>query len=253
MLAFLLRHSLILLTALLAAVCSDQPRYAVLISANAEWRTVSASFPETKKSLSPWGEHFHTDIAGLPVLFFHGGWGKVAAAGSTQYVIDQFHPDILINLGTCGGIKGHASTFETILADRTVIYDIREAMGDSKEAIRHYETALDLSWIASPYPVAVRKTLLVSADRDLQQDELDSLHSTYGAVAGDWETGAIAHVASRNGTKLLILRGVSDVVSPKHAEAYGNPGLFISRTDTVMRKLLTDLPAWIEHLEKKRR
>jgi hypothetical protein len=33
------------------------------------------------------------------VLFFYGGWGKVAAAGSTQYVIDHFHPSVLILRG----------------------------------------------------------------------------------------------------------------------------------------------------------
>ncbi|MFM8348996.1 MAG: hypothetical protein ACKOAR_13225, partial [Bacteroidota bacterium] len=70
------------------------------------------------------------------------------------------------------------------------------------------------------------------------------------AVAGDWETGALAHVASRNNKQLMILRGISDVVSTKQGEAYGNLELFVQRTDTVMRKLMRDLPVWIDHLEK---
>ena len=41
-----------------------------------------------------------------PVLFFHGGWGKIAAAASTQYVIDRWSPTLLVNLGTCGGFEG---------------------------------------------------------------------------------------------------------------------------------------------------
>ena len=235
---------------LLTSACKRRTEYAVLISANAEWRVVSAIYPDAARSTSPWGESFRTDIAGHDILFFHGGWGKVAAAGSTQYVIDRYNPDILINLGTCGGIEGRSEKFETILADRTVIYDILEAMGDSKEAIDHYATTLDLSWIREPYPVSVRRTLLVSGDRDLRRDELDMLRTTYGAVAGDWETGAIAHVASRNGKKLLILRGVSDVVSTQQGEAYGNLNLFVQRTDTVMRNLVRDLPAWIRHFEQ---
>jgi nucleoside phosphorylase len=40
------------------------------------------------------------------LAFLHGGWGKVAAAGSTQYAIDRWAPARLINLGTCGGFKG---------------------------------------------------------------------------------------------------------------------------------------------------
>ena len=240
-------------TILLLTSCSRSSKTAVLISANAEWRVITALYPDQSRQSSPWGEFFQTTINGRNILFFHGGWGKVAAAGSTQYVIDRFDPEVLINLGTCGGIEGQSQKFETILADRTIIYDIQEAMGDSKEAIDHYTTTLDLSWIPEPYPVTVRRTLLVSGDRDLRGDELNMLRSTYGAVAGDWETGAIAHVASRNNKKLLILRGVSDVVGAGQGEAYGNLGLFVQRTDTVMRNLVRDLPAWISHLERSAR
>ncbi|MFM8347468.1 MAG: hypothetical protein ACKOAR_05440 [Bacteroidota bacterium] len=235
---------------LIFSSCSNPSEYAVLISANAEWRVITALYPHQPRQSSPWGEFFQTTINGQNVLFFHGGWGKVAAAGSTQYVIDRFNPKVLINLGTCGGIEGQSKKFETILADRTVIYDIQEAMGDSKEAIDHYATTLDLSWIRTPYPVTVRRTLLVSGDRDLRRDELTMLQSAYGAVAGDWETGAIAHVAYRNNKQLMILHGISDMVSTKQGEAYGNLELFVQRTDTVMRKLMRDLPVWIDHLEK---
>src|SRR5579871_4523461 len=65
--------------------------FAVLISANAEWRAVKPLF-STPIHTSPYGEYFVAKVAEEDVLFFHGGWGKVAAAGSTQYVIDNFHP-----------------------------------------------------------------------------------------------------------------------------------------------------------------
>src|SRR5579863_4951806 len=65
---------------------SKGPQAAVLISANAEWRAVKPLFAVAQIETSPYGEYFFADIGGERVLFFHGGWGKVAAAGSTQYV-----------------------------------------------------------------------------------------------------------------------------------------------------------------------
>jgi len=230
-------------------------KYAVVVSANTEWKSVKKRFPDKSYLKSPWGEYFFSEVSAgnekIKVLFFHEGWGKTAAAGGTQYVIDNFNPGIIINIGTCGGFEGSVERFEIIIADKTIIYDIREAMGDSKEAIAEYATDIDLSWLKGEnYPVRVRKTLLVSADRDLVPEEIALLKSSYNAIAGDWESGSIAYVCKRNNVKTLILRGVTDLVSDKNGEAIGNFGLFEQRTELVMMKLLDQLPLWISYIEK---
>jgi len=224
-------------------------KFAVVISADIEWRATKKLFPDEKFSTSPWGEYFFKEFEKEKVLVFHEGWGKVAAAGATQYVIDQFNPEVLINLGTCGGFEGGVERSEIILADRTIIYDIAEAMGDSKEAIADYSVTIDLSWLGKNYPFTVRKTLLVSADKDLKTDEINFLKNEYHAVAGDWESGAIAYTAGKNHKKILILRGVTDLVGTQKGEAYGNLGLFAARTEQVMKKLFDQLPMWIRHID----
>ncbi|MEM9981603.1 MAG: hypothetical protein AAF734_03835, partial [Bacteroidota bacterium] len=78
----------------------------------------------------------------------------------------------------------------------------------------------------------------------------EKLQNEYKAVAGDWETGAIAYVASKNNTKVVILRGVSDLVNKQGGEAYGNFDLFVERAEKVMFKLLGILPQWIIHMEQ---
>ncbi len=229
-----------------------QNEVVILISANAEWRVVKMVYPNEKFEPTPWGEYFKKEIVtskgNVPAIFFHEGWGKVAAAGATQYAIDRWQPEMLINLGTCGGIEGSVNRFETLLIDKTVIYDIKEAMGDSKEAIQDYSTELDMSWFAAPD--SVRQTILVSADRDLVPEEMDMLKKNYDAIAADWETGAIAYTCKRNNKKLLVLRGVSDLVSAAGGEAYGKPEVFQSGTEVVMKKLLRGLPSWLETVAK---
>lgn len=224
----------------------------VIISANAEWRVVKELYPNLEIQLSPYGEFADFPSPTLNVerlTLFHGGWGKISAAATAQYVIDHFHPDLLVNLGTCGGFAGRIKTGIIVLVERTLVYDIIEQMGDGAEAIKHYSTDIDLSWLAMDNcPPSVVRGLLVSADRDIVVEDIPMLIEKYDAVAADWESGAIAWVAKRNNTRLLILRGVSDRVGGDGGEAYGKIEIFRERTKTVMRELFRQLQEWLEKI-----
>lgn len=222
----------------------------VLISANSEWRAVRNLLPLAEVETSPYGEWFSITLPDLDsqnqVIFLQGGWGKIAAAGSAQYAVSRWSPDLLINLGTCGGLAGKIERGEIILVEKTIVYDIIEQMGEYDAHQGRYATQLDLSWLRLPYPQEVRRTLLVSADRDILVSQVSWLMEEYDAVAGDWESGAIAYVAKRNQTRLLILRGVTDLVGESGGEAYGNKEIYHQATEKVMENLMSALPAWIK-------
>ncbi|MDP1779160.1 MAG: 5'-methylthioadenosine/S-adenosylhomocysteine nucleosidase, partial [Anaerolineales bacterium] len=231
-------------------------------------RVVKEMHPHLETKPSPFGEYanltcdpstrFASGQRLRPVTLFHGGWGKISAAASAQYVIDHFKPDLLINLGTCGGFAGCIKTGTIILVDQTLVYDILEQMGDGAEAIEHYSTNIDLSWIddgrltmddSGDGQRSMVRDLLVSADRDILVEDIPMLIEKYGAVAADWESGAIAWVANKNHTRLLILRGVTDLVGIDGGETYGNLGLFHERTKTVMHELFRQLPDWLNSIK----
>ena len=96
-----------------------------------------------------------------------------------------------------------------------------------------------------PDPLPVKRTLLVSVDRDLLVERDSGAKQKYGAAAGDWKSGAIAWVAQRNNTRLLILRGVSDLVCSAGNVTYGNLGLFEEAAYEIIRRLVESLPGWI--------
>lgn len=222
------------------------PRVVTIISANTEWQVVRAVFPKALPERTPFGEWFTQPIAGEPLVFLFGGWGKVAAAASAQYALDRWQPQLLVNLGTCGGFAGHVERGAILLVARTIIHDINERMGDPDDALAWYSTTLDLSWLPAPLPSPAQRATLVSADADLDPAAVDWLHATHAAIAGDWESGAIAWVAARNHTRCLILRGVTDLVSPDGGEAYdGTLAHFTAATDGVMRELLGVLEGWV--------
>jgi adenosylhomocysteine nucleosidase len=234
-----------------AAQDDPVPKVAILICADAEWQATLEHIRPQATQASPCGDWFVSDVesgAGRqPAIFFRTGWGKVAAAAATQHVIDRWAPSLLLNLGTCGGLRGASEVGEVLLVERTVIYDIFEQMGDAAVAIAHYSTTIDLSWLSELERPRARRAALVSGDRDLGVEDVERLRREYGAVAGDWESGAIAYVARRNATRLLVLRVVTDLVGAQGGEAYGAYPLYVERTRQGMTRLLRDLPAWMTH------
>lgn len=222
----------------------------VLISANAEWRVVKELYPNLEIQQSPFGEYADLTFDLRLVTLFHGGWGKISAAATAQYVVDHFQPELIANLGTCGGFEGCIERGTIILAEMTIVYDIIEQMSDSDEAIEYYSTKLDLSFLPRVLPSPVLRGLLVSADRDIVSGDIPDLIKKYNAVAADWESGAIAWVAQKNGIKCLILRGVTDLVSTEAGEAYGDYDLFSQRTREVMKDLFEQFPKWQDAIEQ---
>jgi adenosylhomocysteine nucleosidase len=228
-----------------------KPSFVVLLSADAEWSEVRKYFPGCKIKHSPYGEWFsykYNNISDVDetVIYIHGGWGKVAASGSTQYVICTWQPRLIINLGTCGGFEGKIKKGEIILVEKTIIYDIFEQMGDPDEHIKYYCTQVDTSWATEPLPIPITRSIMVSADRDLLIRDIKGLSETYAAIAGDWESGAIAWVANKNQTPCLILRGVTDIVGDSGGEAYsGNINIFYKNTELIMKRILDSVPFWL--------
>ena len=222
----------------------------VLVSANGEWKAVKAILQPTVIQQSQLGEFFQIELAGQSCLFFHSGWGKIATAASTQFVIDQYHPELIINIGTCGGFSSSSSVGEILLVTKTLIYDIVERMDDPIAALNHYRALNDLSWVTQSLPAGTRKARVVSADQDIDYASFDLLTKTYQADAADWETGAFAWVAARNQIPWLGLRAVSDLVSPHGSETDNGVDLWRSRLNQLMQKILSDLPFYFSEFQR---
>ena len=209
----------------------------IFINANAEWKAVKELHPRVELQYSPFGEYF-TDKA---FLFFFTGCGKSNAAAGVQYVIDRFHPKYLINLGTCGGFSGRTKVGNVILVTETLMYDVVEEEGNASETFDSYRSKLDLSGFAIDKLPLDHRGLMISADRDIIPLEVPGLIKKYDAIAADWESASVAHIAKLNKLPCLILRGVSDIISEEHAEMYGDPVFYEQRAGEVMEKLLNIL------------
>jgi len=216
----------------------------VIVSAIVEWNGVKPLFPNENIRHFPYGECFDAQLGRWHVTFYHTGWGKIASAGAIQYIIDHCKPDLIVNLGTCGGFAGVVQPGDVILVERTFVYDIVELMGDL-DISTYYASSLDLGWLAGPEPHPTRRGMLASADSDLPPGKIPFLRSK-GALAADWESAALAWVAKKNNARLLILRAVSDLVSEEGGEAYDNIEIFNQRAKSIMERLVEQLPDWLD-------
>jgi len=224
-------------------------KIAILISADAEWNVITNIHKECEVLESPLGQYFQSSLnlngTSQPIIYYHGGWGKISAAATTQYVIQRWNPRLIINIGTCGGFANKVNKFDIILVEKTVVYDICERAGNNDEHIEHYTTEFDLSWLTNTPLNDLRKGIIVSADQDLDGNAIPNLIQKYDAVAADWESGAIAYVCRKSRTKCLILRGVSDIVDETGSEIYKNNDTYIQSTEIVMQKLVNLLPDFL--------
>jgi adenosylhomocysteine nucleosidase len=222
------------------------PYFVVLISANSEWRFALDILKPDQVLPSPLGDNFLASIQDDDVVFFHSGWGKTRSAAATQYVIDHWQPKLVINLGTCGGLEGHAVLGETLLVTDTVMYDVYERMGDSHRAIDFYRAKLDTEWIGSLLPQNTRRSPLASADQDIDFQNFSVLTKDFDVPAADWESAAIAWVLNANRVNGLILRGVSDIITRTGSETDNNHALWHMRAKGVIQKLFNDLPFYLK-------
>ncbi len=235
----------VVVAALLGGACTRHSQNTVVIvSANAEWRALLAAVKPESSDLkpSPYGQWFVGKLPNVekPILFFHGGWGKVDAAASAQWAISKWNPQLVVNIGTAGGFPGRVKEGEIVFATQTIIYDIVERMGSATAAIQDYATKLD-----SPPPGLaglVIPSAILSADQDIDPRRVPELMQTYNAVAADWESAAIARICKKNNVRVMVLRGISDVVDVSGSRTYNNAADFEAQSKKIMLKLLSFLP-----------
>lgn len=218
----------------------------VLICAGAEWRAFLSHFPQVDFNSTPFGDSFNIKINDLDVCFLHTRSGKVAAAGATQFAISNWQPHLILNLGTCGGIRGQVEHEDVILAEKTIIYDIFNQMSDSDQAIERYCVNFNFSWLPEALPQTVKVGTIASGDRDLLIQDLPDLINKYKSSVADWESGAIAWISQKNDLPCFILRGVSDLVDASGGESYGNYGFFETQCKVIMGNFALNLSAWLK-------
>ena len=165
------------------------------------------------------------------VILTRAGMGKVNAAIATTEMINNFHPDYIINTGIAGALDKSLNVMDVVIAPETTYHDAWYGEGnvygqvqdlparfsaDNKllNATRKIQSDLKIR-----YGLTVSGDLFVTKLEELQHIK----HLFPEALAVDMESNTIAQVCYLYNTPFLSVRLISDTPGiTNHAEQYQN-------------------------------
>ncbi len=145
------------------------------------------------------------------------GIGKVNAAIGALTMIENFHPDMVINTGVAGGAGASAGILDVVVAERIAYHDVwcgpGTEWGDAAGCPRFFEpipAILTLPCLNNN--PKIKHGLICSGDIFVSRSEdVAHIRSIYPDVmAVDMESAAIAHVCHLKNVLFFCLRVISD-------------------------------------------
>ncbi len=198
-------------------------RFAVICAMWEEAELLVKEFALTEKqSFWPQFPVYEGEYKGKTILVTVCGIGKVYAAMTCQKVIDDFSPDVVLNLGIAGGVAKGIFPGDICISSDFVQYDYDlSAVGRSVGQIDDFpflKLPADETVASLLHTFALEKAsgnvflgTVGTGDRFVSSSELAShLNETFGAVCCEMEGAAMAQVCVLNRVRFCALRAISD-------------------------------------------
>lgn len=215
------------------------------ICSGGEWHSIKEILKVKKSDINiyPFGEYIKCKLYNRECIFYHSGATKTRSAAACQYAIDNWKPETLFVMGTCGGVDEGLNVFDVVIANKTVQYDCIDRMGN--EPYVFYEpltTQIDNAWIDfSELKFKIHEGTIATADQDINFEVLKMLRGER-VLCADWESGAIAHICNLNKVRCCILRGISDIPTENIEESEINQGIdYHENTPVIMKNLVQNV------------
>ena len=142
----------------------------------------------------------------LSVAATVGGMGLVAAAATTQHLIDVYHPEAIIFSGIAGNLNKRLHINDVVLGG----------------TLRYLDTDMRLvgQWKPGTEQNPIEE---FHSDRHLLDvaDKVEEVIRATGADAVEMEGAAVAQVAARNDVPALVIRALSDNADTDYEEFKG--------------------------------
>ncbi|MGB4985083.1 MAG: 5'-methylthioadenosine/adenosylhomocysteine nucleosidase [Erysipelotrichaceae bacterium] len=145
-----------------------------------------------------------------------GGVGKVASAISLTTIFDHYDIDLVINMGTAGGIDSKLKTFDVVVAKEVKYWDIDlRAFGYQLNEPRFtYPTDENTNQLI--LEINQQDTYygeLISADTFTSETNKQLIRDNFPhALACDMEAGAIGQTCQHFNIPFVVIRGISDLI-----------------------------------------
>jgi adenosylhomocysteine nucleosidase len=155
-------------------------------------------------------------IAGHAFFLCLGGIGKANSAATTQYVIDKFSPDCILNIGLAGNCTDTLPLGGLVIADRLLYHDFdMNFAAEGPPGLTQYEPDEKLRRVAVAVCAEQRFSYVVgtvaTGDQFIGSTALrDDIVARTGCACVEMEAAALAHIAHKNDVPYLCIKVMSD-------------------------------------------
>lgn len=195
-----------------------------------------------------------TQLNNHQLFFILCGIGKVNAAIHTQYLIDTYQIESIINVGVAGSLSHDLTFGDVVIANDLVQHDMDvTSFGLPLGQIPRMDT---FSFVASEKLVSITQAIesadhktvvgrIVSGDQFIDnKDRAEFISREFNALACEMEGAAIAHVCHINNVPFLVVRALSDMAGRTDTAIHSFDELkdmSAKRSAMVVKKLLEQI------------
>ncbi len=196
---------------------------AIIGAMDAEIQDISINLSNTKQKQNNDFIITTGNLGKYKIILSKSGVGKVAAATTTQYIIDKYKPMYIINIGIAGSLSPNLKAGDTIIAEKMVQHDFDvTAFGNPKGYIDNgiepnkptffYSDKTLINKFSKNNPIkliTVATGDIFVTDTKLKQN----IKKEFGAKAVDMESAAIAQTANKNNIPVIVIKTISDGIN----------------------------------------
>ena len=164
------------------------------------------------------------------------GMGKVFASMAAQTMINEFAPELIINVGAAGTLSDELHIGDVAIGTKTLQHDMDNSpLGFKKGEIAELgsvyftcdEKAVELLCdCARELSLSHKKAVIATGDVFVNKTELrERISAEFSAEVAEMEGAAIGQVCTFRGTPYVVVRAISDEAdnsAPEHFPAFLN-------------------------------
>ncbi len=158
------------------------------------------------------------DVCNKHLVVCRSGIGKVNSGAMTQYLIDHYHVDLIINSGCAGSLFSKVKIMDVVLSSYVTYHDFHPTrimesnvpeqgrIQASTRLIQIAEEAMKKLEVDNYYIAPIASGDCFVTDANMR----DAIYTATGAYAVDMESASIGHICKLNQVPFLAVRTISD-------------------------------------------
>lgn len=160
---------------------------------------------------------YEGNINNKHIILSKSGIGKVNSALNTQYIIDTYKPDYIINTGCAGSLLSKLKVMDTVISSFVTYHDFKPIR------IMKYSTPDNGNIKADENLINITKSILEEENKKYyitsiasgdcfitDENKRDEIYNETSCYAVDMESASIGHTARINNIPFVCIRTISD-------------------------------------------